>query len=71
VPEPKVTKNRVHLDLNVGGGRQIPLQERRARVEAEVDRLRRAGATPLRPVEEQGEYWVVMAAPEGNEFYLR
>jgi len=71
VPEPKVVKNRVHLDLNVGGGRQVSLQERRARVDAEVDRLRGAGATPLRPVEEHGEYWVVMADPEGNEFCLQ
>jgi len=71
VPEPKVVKNRVHLDLNVGGGQQIPLQERRARVDAEVDRLRGAGATLLRPVEEHGEYWVVMADPEGNEFCLQ
>ena len=71
VPEPKVVKNRVHLDLNVGGGGHVPLQERRARVDAEVDRLRGAGATQLRPVEEHGEYWVVMADPEGNEFCLQ
>jgi predicted enzyme related to lactoylglutathione lyase len=42
-----------------------------ARVDAEVDRLRGAGATHLRPVEEHGEYWVVMADPEGNEFCLQ
>jgi len=71
VPEPKVVKNRVHLDVNVGGGRHIPLEERRLRIEAEVERLRRAGATQLRPVEEHGEYWVVMADPEGNEFCLQ
>lgn len=71
VPEPKVVKNRVHLDLNVGGGRHVPLEERRARVNAEVERLRGAGATQLRPVEEHGEYWVVMADPEGNEFCLQ
>ncbi len=70
VPEPKVVKNRVHLDLTIGG-RHIPLEERRARVDAEVERLRGAGATQLRPVEEHGEYWVVMADPEGNEFCLQ
>src|SRR5262249_9620156 len=48
VPEPKVVKNRVHLDLNVGGDRQVPLEERRARITAAVDRLRALGATPLR-----------------------
>jgi hypothetical protein len=71
VPEPKVVKNRVHLDLNVGGGRQVPLEERRVRIDAAVDRLRALGAAPLRPVEERGEYWVVMTDPEGNEFCLQ
>jgi hypothetical protein len=71
VPEPKVVKNRVHLDVNVGGGRLVPVEERRALVDAAVDRLRGVGATPLRPVEEHGEYWVVMADPEGNEFCLQ
>jgi hypothetical protein len=45
VPEGKVTKNRVHLDLNVGGGSSIPLEERRKRVDAEVERLKKLGAT--------------------------
>ena len=71
VPEPKVVKNRVHLDLNVGGGRHVPLEARRLRVDAAVERLRAVGATQLRPVEEHGEYWVVMADPEGNEFCLQ
>src|SRR5262245_28485942 len=71
VPEPKVVKNRVHLDLNVGGGRHVPLEERRVHVTAAVERLRGVGATQLRPVEERGEYWVVMADPEGNEFCLQ
>ena len=31
VPEPKVVKNRVHLDLGVSGGRQVPLATRRRR----------------------------------------
>jgi hypothetical protein len=71
VPEPKVVKNRVHLDLNISGGPHVPLQERRVHVNATVDRLRGVGATQLRPVEEHGEYWVVMADPEGNEFCLQ
>jgi hypothetical protein len=71
VPEPKVVKNRVHLDLNVGGGRQVPLQERRVRIAAAVDRLGALGATTVRPVQERGEYWVVMTDPEGNEFCLQ
>jgi hypothetical protein len=39
VPEPKVVKNRLHLDLDAGGGRAVPLATRRQRVEAEADRL--------------------------------
>ena len=31
VPEPKVVKNRLHLDLGVGGGRRVPLEARRRR----------------------------------------
>src|ERR671916_2799029 len=32
VPEPKIVKNRVHVDVNVGGGHGTPMEERRARV---------------------------------------
>ncbi len=71
VPEPKVVKNRVHLDVNVGGGPGMPPDERRVRVDAAVERLCALGATRLRPMEEHGEYWVVMQDPEGNEFCLQ
>ena len=71
VPEPKTAKNRVHLDVNVGGGRDTPDDERRGRVNAEVERLLGAGATRLRACAEHGEYWVVMHDPEGNEFCLQ
>ena len=76
---PKPAKNRLHLDVNVGGGGKVPVEERRAKVDAEVARLLSLGATRLKPWEEQvlepweaeGEYWVVMAAPEGNEFCVQ
>lgn len=68
VPEGKTVKNRVHLDLNVSGGFQVPLDERRRQVEAEAERLVQAGATRVRGVEEQGEYHVALLDPEGNEF---
>ena len=71
VPEGKVAKNRVHLDLNVGGDPSTPIGERRTKVDAEVERLKGEGATVLGPVEENGEYWVVMQDPEGNEFCLQ
>jgi uncharacterized glyoxalase superfamily protein PhnB len=73
VPEQKTVKNRVHLDLNVGGGRETPMEERRRRIDAEAERLEASGATVFRPGEvgEFGEYWVVMQDPEGNEFCLQ
>jgi len=71
VPEGKVVKNRVHLDLNVGGGRETPIEKRKARVDEEAERLVGEGATRVRPVDQRGEYCVVMQDPEGNEFCLQ
>jgi Glyoxalase-like domain len=71
VPEGKRVKNRVHLDLNVGGGHGTPLEERKTKVDAEVERLRGEGATVVGPIEQRGEYWVVMQDPEDNEFCLQ
>ena len=70
VPEPKTLKNRVHLDLKVGGGRDVPLAVRMQRVAVTVERLVEAGAGVLRLVEEpdMGHYAVVLQDPEGNEF---
>ena len=63
VPEPKVAKNRLHLDLRVAGTGSP--EERWARITKEVDRLTAAGATVLQPFP---AHHVVMADPEGNEF---
>jgi hypothetical protein len=72
VPEPKVAKNRLHMDLNVGGGREVALEERRRRVDAEVERLKELGATDERgAIERDEEYWVRMNDPEGNEFCVQ
>jgi Glyoxalase-like domain len=72
VPESKVAKNRVHLDLNVSGGGSVPLEERKERVNAEVARLKALGATDERgSMEREGEYWVRMNDPEGNEFCVQ
>lgn len=69
---PKPTKNRVHLDLNISGGRRVPFEERVKRVNAEVERILRLGAQKQREWEEpDGEYWVVMQDPEGNEFCVQ
>ncbi len=70
VPERKVVKNRVHLDINVGG-RDTPTEERRKRVDAEAERLSGLGATRIRSCDQQGEYWVAMLDPEGNEFDIQ
>jgi hypothetical protein len=70
VPEGKTAKNRLHLDISAGGGRSVPVEVRRARVDAEAQRLVGLGATLVRA---QGEpaldrYAVAMTDPEGNEF---
>ncbi len=72
VPEAKTAKNRMHMDLNVGGGRETTVEERRRRVDAEVERLKGLGASDARgPMEKEGEYWVRMNDPEGNEFCVQ
>lgn len=57
VPEPKSTKNRVHLDVGASADR-----------EAEVERLLALGATRLHDCDEWGMRWTTLADPEGNEF---
>ncbi len=68
VPEPKVVKNRLHIDLKVGG-RDEPQEDRWPRVTEKVRRLIEAGATVVRDDVVDGvPSHVVMADPEGNEF---
>jgi hypothetical protein len=71
VPEPKAGKNRVHLDVNAGGGRGTPEDVRTARVDETVERLVGAGATKVEERSKMGERWVVMQDPEGNEFCVQ
>jgi hypothetical protein len=70
VPEVKTIKNRLHLDLKIGGGRDVPLAVRTERVTAKVKQLTEAGATTVRVTDEpgMGQYAVLMQDPEGNEF---
>ena len=70
VPEKKTLKNRLHLDVLVGGGRLVPVEVRRWRVDVEVEQLVRLGATVLYKHDDDtaGHYGVTMADPEGNEF---
>lgn len=65
VPEAKTVKNRVHLDLRAGGaGRRSTESERREL----ADRLVASGAIEVEQVDDDGESWIVMRDPEGNEF---
>jgi hypothetical protein len=71
VPEPKVAKNRLHIDVNASGGGHDPA-EKRALVDTAVARLKMFGATDERgPMERYGESWVRMNDPEGNEFCVQ
>ena len=71
VPEGKVAKNRVHLDVRAAPGLQG--EQRMAALEAECARLVALGATRLRRHEPDPPLsfgFIVMADPEGNEFCL-
>jgi hypothetical protein len=70
VPEGKVVKNRVHLDVRVGTG--LVGDERLAALEAECARLIPLGAKRLRLLRADGinESCLVMQDVEGNEFCL-
>ena len=71
VPEQKQVKNRVHLDVNAGGPRGRPAEDRHVDVDAAVERAVALGATKVRLVEERGERFYVMQDPERNEFCLQ
>jgi catechol 2,3-dioxygenase-like lactoylglutathione lyase family enzyme len=71
VPEDKIAKNRVHLDVRAAPG--LAGDERMAALEAECARLVALGATRLQrhePDPPMGSGHIVMADPEGNEFCL-
>jgi hypothetical protein len=58
VPETKVVKNRLHLDLTTDN------------LEAETLRLFSLGARNLRDAQQAGARWTTFADVEGNEFDL-
>ncbi|RCK68712.1 VOC family protein [Desertihabitans brevis] len=57
VDDPTPGKNRIHLDLTADTS-----------VEAEAERLVRAGATEVGRHEAEGFRWVTLADPQGNQF---
>jgi hypothetical protein len=70
VPEGKVVKNRLHLDVRAGTG--LVGEERLATLEAECARLVALGAVRvlLLPADDDNESCIVMQDIEGNEFCL-
>jgi hypothetical protein len=71
VPEDKVVKNRVHLDVRAAPG--LEGEQRMQGLEAECDRLVGLGATRARRFEPEPPMTgghIVMQDPEGNEFCL-
>ena len=69
VPEGKVAKNRVHLDVNVGAG--LHGEEQHEHVRREAARAAALGATEVLVFDDRGDFWIVMRDPEGNEFCLQ
>lgn len=70
VPEGKVAKNRVHLDVDVAPGETDP-EARAAKLYATAERLTAAGATHGNEYRELGSHWIVLQDPEGNEFCIQ
>jgi hypothetical protein len=70
VPESKVVKNRMHLDVRVGTG--LVGEQRLAALEAECARLAALGAVRMRllAADDDNESCLVMQDIEGNEFCL-
>ena len=70
VSERKAIKNRLHIDVGVGGDRAVPFETRKQRVDAEAARLAALGARLVGVLETEGldHYAVAMQDPEGNEF---
>jgi uncharacterized glyoxalase superfamily protein PhnB len=60
----------MHFDLLVGGGRVVPIEERRDRVRAEAERLEALGASVILESDtpEFDHFFIAMRDPEGNEF---
>jgi hypothetical protein len=59
VPEGKVVKNRLHLDVRPHDS-----------MDREVERSVGLGATVQRRVDVEGSFWTIMLGPEGNEFCI-
>ncbi|BEP16619.1 VOC family protein [Acidothermaceae bacterium B102] len=70
LPDIKVVKNRLHLDIRASGEWTDPIETRKHRVDTEAARLAELGATITGAFSQEGldHYAVGMKDPEGNEF---
>ena len=69
VPEPKSAKNRLHVDLQVAGGRHVDQSKRESLIEGMAGVLVEAGGSvAFRSMQGDRLDHVVMRDPEGNEF---
>jgi hypothetical protein len=76
LPDAKVVKNRLHLDIHAstadwraGKIREIPFEERKQRVDAAAKRLADLGATITGALTDGVHHYAMgMKDPEGNEF---
>ncbi len=70
VPEKKVVKNRLHLDLHESEGREVPRDIRKKRLDAAAEQRVALGAEILEVSDdpEIDHYGVLMRDSEGNEF---
>ena len=65
VPEVKMVKNRVHLDVKAPAP---TADDRAAQVQTFIGRVVEWGGTKVREVTDDAGYFAVMNDPEGNEF---
>jgi Glyoxalase-like domain len=70
VPEVKIVKNRLHLDVRVTGLPGNDLERKKPILDAEAERLIGFGATVVRTVHDELDYFMVLQDPEGNEFCI-
>jgi hypothetical protein len=64
----KAGKNRLHLDIKVAPG--LDWDARRARIDAEADRLIALGAAVTERFDTPDDIHLILQDPEGNEFCL-
>ena len=71
MPDRKTTCNRLHIDVHASGGRDLPIETRKKRVDAEALRLCDLGATLLSDLSEELEdgvdhYAVALKTPRAT-----